>query len=149
MCGQGPLWTQVDAKYHTSLSKKPLGVIVTSSKHSLTHTHTCNAVLVCFQLRRYNCVAAPRVLQRLDEALESALRSDLEDVTLALIMAPAHFDAYLLRKATKVNNFLYFQNAKCDVTVHFTVWNCSGFFCSLFFFSFFLSVFLNLQVFFI
>lgn len=88
-------------------------------------------------------MAAPRVLQRLDEALESALRSDLEDVTLALIMAPAHFDAYLLRKATKVNNFLYFQNAKCDVTVHFTVWNCSGFFCSLFFFSFFLSVFLS------
>ncbi|XP_030291778.1 annexin A1-like [Sparus aurata] len=39
--------------------------------------------------------------ERLDEALESALRSDLEDVTLALIMAPAHFDAYLLRKATK------------------------------------------------
>ncbi|KAM8743326.1 annexin A1-like [Acanthopagrus schlegelii] len=39
--------------------------------------------------------------KRLDKALKSALRSDLEDVTLALIMAPAHFDAYLLRKATK------------------------------------------------
>ncbi|XP_040013792.1 annexin A1-like [Xiphias gladius] len=39
--------------------------------------------------------------KRLDTALKKALRSDLEDVTLALLMAPAHFDAYLLRKATK------------------------------------------------
>lgn len=39
--------------------------------------------------------------QRLDEALKSVLRSDLEDISLALLMEPAHFDAFLLRKATK------------------------------------------------
>lgn len=38
---------------------------------------------------------------RLDTALKSALRSDLEDVSLALLMTPAHFDAYQFRKATK------------------------------------------------
>ncbi|KAM6975454.1 LOW QUALITY PROTEIN: annexin A1-like [Tautogolabrus adspersus] len=38
---------------------------------------------------------------RLDEALESALRRDLEDVTLALLMTPARFDAYEIRGATK------------------------------------------------
>ncbi|XP_060917661.1 annexin A1-like [Labrus mixtus] len=38
---------------------------------------------------------------RLDEALESALRHDLEDVTLALLMTPTRFDAYELRQATK------------------------------------------------
>lgn len=41
-------------------------------------------------------------LQSLDKALKSALRSDLEDVSLALLMTPPQFDAYLLRKATKV-----------------------------------------------
>ncbi|XP_022059728.2 annexin A1-like [Acanthochromis polyacanthus] len=39
--------------------------------------------------------------QRLEEDLKSVLRSHLEDVSLALLMPPAHFDAYLLRKATK------------------------------------------------
>ncbi|XP_034565500.1 annexin A1-like [Notolabrus celidotus] len=39
--------------------------------------------------------------ERLEEALESALRSDLEDVTMALIMTPARFDAYELREATR------------------------------------------------
>uniref|UniRef100_H3CI33 Annexin n=1 Tax=Tetraodon nigroviridis TaxID=99883 RepID=H3CI33_TETNG len=39
--------------------------------------------------------------KRLDKDLKSCLRSDLEDVSLALLM-PAHFDAYQLRKATKV-----------------------------------------------
>ncbi|KAM6902235.1 annexin A1-like [Xenentodon cancila] len=39
--------------------------------------------------------------KKLDESLKSVLRSHLEDVCLALLMAPAHFDAYLLRKATK------------------------------------------------
>lgn len=39
--------------------------------------------------------------ERLDQALEKALRSDLEDVTLALLMPSSQFDAYLLRKATK------------------------------------------------
>ncbi|KAM9735595.1 annexin A1-like [Menidia menidia] len=39
--------------------------------------------------------------RRLDEDLKSALRSDLEDVSLALLMMPAQFDAYLLKKATK------------------------------------------------
>ncbi|KAG7498704.1 annexin A1-like [Solea senegalensis] len=38
---------------------------------------------------------------RLVRDLESALRSDLEDITLALLMTPAQFDAYLIRKATK------------------------------------------------
>lgn len=47
-------------------------------------------------------VAARCVLQKLDKALKSSLRSDLEDVSLALLMSPAHFDAYLFRKATKV-----------------------------------------------
>ena len=41
-------------------------------------------------------------LQKLEKDLKSALRSDLEDVTLALLMRPAQFDAYLIRKATKV-----------------------------------------------
>lgn len=50
------------------------------------------------------CVAALlcSTPQKLDKALRSSLRSDLEDVSLALLMSPAHFDAYLLRKATKV-----------------------------------------------
>lgn len=39
--------------------------------------------------------------EKLDTALESVLRRDLEDVTLALLMTPAHFDAYELRQATK------------------------------------------------
>ncbi|XP_070706712.1 annexin A1-like isoform X2 [Pempheris klunzingeri] len=39
--------------------------------------------------------------ERLDKALKSALRSDLEDVSLALLMTPAEFDACMLRKATK------------------------------------------------
>lgn len=67
-------------------------------------------------------VGAPCVLQSLDKALKSALRSDLEDTTLALLMTPAHFDAYLLRRATKVHN-LYLYISKCrslTVTVHFT-----------------------------
>ncbi|XP_028458290.1 annexin A1 [Perca flavescens] len=39
--------------------------------------------------------------QSLDKALQSALHSHLEDLALALISTPAHFDAYLFRKATK------------------------------------------------
>lgn len=39
--------------------------------------------------------------ERLDEDLKSVLRSDLEDVTLALLMTPAHFDAYELREAMR------------------------------------------------
>ncbi|XP_028273629.1 annexin A1-like [Parambassis ranga] len=39
--------------------------------------------------------------KRLDNDLKQALRSDLEDVSLALLMTPAQFNAYLLRKATK------------------------------------------------
>ncbi|KAM7393247.1 hypothetical protein PAMA_008072 [Pampus argenteus] len=39
--------------------------------------------------------------KKLDEDLKGALRSDLEDVTLALLMTPAQFDAFQLRKATK------------------------------------------------
>ncbi|XP_071390168.1 annexin A1-like [Centroberyx affinis] len=39
--------------------------------------------------------------EALADALKSALRSDLEDVALALIMTPAQFDAHQLRKATK------------------------------------------------
>ncbi|TNM92534.1 hypothetical protein fugu_019546 [Takifugu bimaculatus] len=39
--------------------------------------------------------------ERLDKALKSALRSHMEDVSLALLMSPATFDAYLIRKATK------------------------------------------------
>ena len=43
------------------------------------------------------------VLKSLEHGLKSALRSDLEDVSLALLRTPAEFDAYLLRKATKVH----------------------------------------------
>lgn len=39
--------------------------------------------------------------EHLDRALKSALRNDLEDVTLALLMTPAQFDAYCIREATK------------------------------------------------
>ncbi|KAF7665064.1 hypothetical protein LDENG_00156070 [Lucifuga dentata] len=39
--------------------------------------------------------------EKLDVALKSALRRDLEDITLALLMPPAHYDAYKLRRATK------------------------------------------------
>ncbi|XP_068430692.1 annexin A1-like [Clinocottus analis] len=39
--------------------------------------------------------------KRLDKALKSVLRSDLEDISLALLMDSVHFDAYLLRKAMK------------------------------------------------
>ncbi|XP_017294033.1 annexin A1-like [Kryptolebias marmoratus] len=39
--------------------------------------------------------------KNLVKSLKSVLRSDLEDVALALLMTPAHFDAHLLRKATK------------------------------------------------
>jgi len=38
---------------------------------------------------------------KLDSDLKAALRSDLEDVSLALLMTPAQFDAVQLRKATK------------------------------------------------
>lgn len=48
-------------------------------------------------------------VQRLDKALKSALRSDLEDVSLALLMSPANFDAYLIRKATKVQSCSFTQ----------------------------------------
>lgn len=39
--------------------------------------------------------------QKLDKDLESVLRSDLEDVTLALLMTPAQFDAYELNRAMR------------------------------------------------
>lgn len=39
--------------------------------------------------------------ERLAEDLKDALRSDLEDVSLALLMTPAQFDAFQLRRATK------------------------------------------------
>ncbi|KAK9532820.1 hypothetical protein VZT92_010187 [Zoarces viviparus] len=39
--------------------------------------------------------------KRLDKDLKSVLRSDFEEISLALLMDPIHFDAYLLRKATK------------------------------------------------
>ncbi|XP_053267101.1 annexin A1 [Pleuronectes platessa] len=39
--------------------------------------------------------------KKLEKDLKSALRSDLEDVSLALLMTPAQFDAHLIRKATK------------------------------------------------
>uniref|UniRef100_A0A3B3V7A8 Annexin n=1 Tax=Poecilia latipinna TaxID=48699 RepID=A0A3B3V7A8_9TELE len=39
--------------------------------------------------------------KNLVKSLKSVLRSDVEDVILALLMPPAHFDAFLLRRATK------------------------------------------------
>ncbi|KAJ0057677.1 hypothetical protein NL108_011624, partial [Boleophthalmus pectinirostris] len=39
--------------------------------------------------------------KRLEKELKSALRGDLEDVALALLMPPAQFDAFCIRKATK------------------------------------------------
>lgn len=41
-------------------------------------------------------------MQSLEGALKSALRSDMEDVCLALLKTPAQLDAYFIRKATKV-----------------------------------------------
>lgn len=41
--------------------------------------------------------------QPLEEAIKSALRSDFEDVVLALLMAPTQYDAYELKHAMKVN----------------------------------------------
>ncbi|XP_015228661.1 PREDICTED: annexin A1-like [Cyprinodon variegatus] len=43
--------------------------------------------------------------KNLVKSLKSVLKSDLEDVALALLMPPAHFDAYLLRKATKSSEY--------------------------------------------
>ncbi|RVE65506.1 hypothetical protein OJAV_G00117270 [Oryzias javanicus] len=39
--------------------------------------------------------------KKLEQSLKSVLRSHLEDVCLDLLMSPAHYDAHLLRKATK------------------------------------------------
>ncbi|KAM8828388.1 annexin A1-like isoform 1-T2 [Spinachia spinachia] len=39
--------------------------------------------------------------KKLEADLKSGLRSDFEDVCLALLMDPTHYDAHLLRKATK------------------------------------------------
>uniref|UniRef100_A0AAQ4QL29 Annexin n=1 Tax=Gasterosteus aculeatus aculeatus TaxID=481459 RepID=A0AAQ4QL29_GASAC len=39
--------------------------------------------------------------KKLEADLKSVLRSDFEDVCLALLMDPTHYDAHLLRKATK------------------------------------------------
>lgn len=66
------------------------------------------------------------VFQELDKALKKALRSDLEDVSLALLMSPAHFDAYLLRKATKVNisSLCRKYQIALHVTLHFTGLSC-------------------------
>ena len=71
-------------------------------------------------------VAAPCVLQSLDAALKKALRSDLEDVSRALLMTPAHFDAYLLRKATKVD--ISGSSARCQRRV-FVSLSCSWLHC--------------------
>lgn len=54
-------------------------------------------------------------LQRLDTALKSVLRSDCEDVSLALLMPPAHFDAHLLRKATKVQVCSFQATLTCTI----------------------------------
>ncbi|XP_070780487.1 annexin A1-like [Enoplosus armatus] len=53
------------------------------------------------QRQKIKAVYAASTGKDLDKALKSALRSDLEDISLALLMPPTHFDAYLLRKATK------------------------------------------------
>jgi len=42
------------------------------------------------------------VFQALSADLRSVLRSDFEDVVVALLMSPTHFDAHCLRTATKV-----------------------------------------------
>ncbi len=71
-------------------------------------------------------MAARCVFQELDKALKKALRSDLEDVSLALLMAPAHFEAYLLRKATKVNisGLCIKYQITLHVTLHLTALSC-------------------------
>lgn len=71
--------------------------------------------------------AALCVLQRLDNALKSSLRSDMEDVTLALLMSPANFDAYLIRKATKVQSCAF--HSTFSYTVLSSLLSRSSFFC--------------------
>lgn len=53
------------------------------------------------QRQKIKAVYEAKYGQTLDAALKKALRSDMEDVSLALLMPPAHFDAHLIRKATK------------------------------------------------
>lgn len=53
------------------------------------------------QRQKIKAVYEASTTRSLEKDLKSALRSDLEDVALALLMPPAHFDAYLIRKATK------------------------------------------------
>ncbi|XP_069015422.1 annexin A1-like [Embiotoca jacksoni] len=53
------------------------------------------------QRQKIKAVYAASTGENLDKDLKSALRSHLEDVSLALLMTPAHFDASQLRKATK------------------------------------------------
>lgn len=61
------------------------------------------------------------VLQRLDDDLKKALRSDLENVSLALLMTPAQFNAYLLRKATKVSvPYFFYTHISSSTTSLFT-----------------------------
>ncbi|MEQ2194395.1 hypothetical protein XENOCAPTIV_028714, partial [Xenoophorus captivus] len=48
-------------------------------------------------------------------AMKSVLRSDLEDVVLALLMPPAYFDAFLFRKATKILRLFFSLHIKYKI----------------------------------
>ncbi|XP_077354286.1 annexin A1-like [Festucalex cinctus] len=53
------------------------------------------------QRQKIKAVYEAETHQPLERALKRALRSDLEDICVALLKPPAHFDAYLIRDATK------------------------------------------------
>lgn len=53
------------------------------------------------QRQKIKAVYEAKYGKPLDEDLKKALKGDMEDVSLALLMPPAHFDAFLIRKATK------------------------------------------------
>lgn len=48
------------------------------------------------------------MLQPLADALNKALKSDFEEVVLALLMTPPEYDAFQIKRAMKVQCFILF-----------------------------------------
>uniref|UniRef100_A0A3Q3K8R5 Annexin n=1 Tax=Monopterus albus TaxID=43700 RepID=A0A3Q3K8R5_MONAL len=83
-----------------------------------------NAVLVKRnneQRQKIKAVYEANAGKKLEVALKKALKSDHEDICLALLMPPAYYDAFLFRKATKVNisNVVDMAQAKKDAEALF------------------------------